>query len=301
MGLAPAELRDEISATDIAEKLEEYLGPIPDAFRVTINATGGRGGGSGAFVHYAIASDNEADLSRAMKEFKEQLGTYGSVARTWDSLESSSQEMQFNLKPGAESLGITLASLTRQVREAFFGREVQRLARNGDDVRVVLRYPKAARESIDSLQQLRIRTASGTEVPLYSVADVTFAPGISRINRRDRKQVISVGGVIRGGPQARQAIQKDIDEVFLPQWELSNPNAERLLIEADNEQVTLMSELQQSGLFILFAMYFLLAVGFKSYSQPLLILIAIPFAFVGMVFGCIVTGVPPVPGIVAMF
>ncbi|PHS77752.1 MAG: RND transporter [Robiginitomaculum sp.] len=292
MGLAPAEQRDEISATDIAEKLEEYLGPIPDAFRVTINATGGRGGGSGAFVRYAIASDNEADLSRAMKEFKEHLGTYGSIIRTWDSLESSSQEMQFTLKPGAESLGITLASLTRQVREAFFGREVQRLARNGDDVRVVLRYPKAARESIDSLQQLRIRTASGTEVPLYSVADVTFAPGISRINRRDRKQVISVGGVIRGGPQARQAIQKDIDEVFLPQWELSNPNAERLLIEADNEQVTLMSELKQSGLFILFAMYFLLAVGFKSYSQPLLILIAIPFAFVGMVFGCIVTGVP---------
>ncbi len=292
LGLAPAEQRDQISATDIAEKLEEYLGPIPDAFRVTINATGGRGGGGGAFVHYAIASDNEADLSRAMKEFKDQLGTYGSVARTWDSLESSSQEMQFNLKPGAESLGITLTSLTRQVREAFFGREVQRLPRNGDDVRVVLRYPKAARESIDSLQQLRIRTANGTEVPLYSVAEVTFAPGISRINRRDRKQVIRVGGVIRGGPQARQVIQKDIDEVFLPQWELSNPNAERLLIEADDEQVTFMRELQQSGMFILFAMYFLLAVGFKSYSQPFLILIAIPFAFVGMVFGAIVTGTP---------
>ncbi len=292
LGLAPAEQRDEISSTDIAEKLEEYLGPIPDAFRVTINATGGRGGGGSATVHYAIASDNEADLSRAMKEFKEHLGTYGSIVRTWDSLESSSQEMQFNLKPGAESLGITLASLTRQVREAFFGREVQRLPRNGDDVRVVLRYPKAARDSIDSLQQLRIRTANGTEVPLYSVADVTFAPGISRINRRDRKQVIRVGGVIRGGPQARQTIQKDINEVFLPQWELSNPNAERLLIEADDEQVTFMKELMQSGIFILFAMYFLLAVGFKSYSQPFLILIAIPFAFVGMVFGCIVTGVP---------
>jgi multidrug efflux pump subunit AcrB len=292
LGLAPAEQRGEISATNIAEKLEEYLGPIPDAFRVTINATGGRGGGGGAFVHYAIASDNEDDLSRAMKEFKEQLGTYGSISRTWDNLESSSQEMQFTLKPGAESLGITLSSLTRQVREAFFGREVQRLPRNGDDVRVVLRYPKAARESIDSLQQLRIRTANGTEVPLYSVADVSFAPGISRINRRDRKQVISVGGIIRGGPQARQAIQKDIDDVFLPQWQLSNPNAERLLIEADHEQVVFLEELKQSGLFILFAMYFLLAVGFKSYSQPFLILIAIPFAFVGMVFGCIVTGVP---------
>ncbi|MCF6221826.1 MAG: efflux RND transporter permease subunit [Robiginitomaculum sp.] len=291
LGLAPAEQRGEISSTDIAEKLEEYLGPVPDAFRITISATGGRGGG-GQSVSYAIASDNEADLSRAMKEFKAHLSTYGNVSRTWDSLESSSQEMQFSLKPGAESLGITLASLTRQVREAFFGREVQRLPRNGDDVRVVLRYPKAARDSIDSLQQLRIRTASGTEVPLYSVADITFAPGISRINRRDRKQVISVGAVIRGGPQAKQVVQKDITDVFLPKWELSNPNAERLLVGADDEQSTLLSELRRSGIFILFAMYFLLAVGFRSYSQPLLILIAIPFAFVGMVFGAIVTGTP---------
>ena len=292
LGLAPAEERGVISSTDIAEKLEEYVGSVPDAFRVTINSTGGRGGGGSQVVHYAIASDNEKDLSRAMKGFKDQLEQYGNVMRTFDSLESSSQEMQFSLKPGAESLGINLSNLTRQVREAFFGREVQRLPRNGEDVRVVLRYPKAARESIDSLQQLRIRTSSGTEVPLYSVADVTFAPGISRINRRDRKQVIRVGAVVKGGPTAKQEIQSDINDNFLPQWELANPNAERLLIGADDEQKTLLSELITSGLFILAAMYFLLAVGFKSYSQPLLILIAIPFAFVGMVFGCIVTGVP---------
>ena len=291
LGLAPAEERGEISSTDIAEKLEEYLGSVPDAFRVTINATGGRGGGS-QVVRYAIASANEKDLSRAMKEFKAHIGSYGNVIRTFDSLESSSQEMQFSLKPGAESLGINLSGLTRQVREAFFGREVQRLPRNGDDVRVVLRYPKAARESIDSLQQLRIRTASGTEVPLYSVADITFAPGISRINRRDRKQVIRVGAVLKGGSAAKQEIQSDIDDNFLPQWALSNPNAERLLIGADDEQKTLLNELIISMMFIFAAMYFLLAVGFKSYSQPLLIIIAIPFAFVGMVFGAIVTGTP---------
>jgi len=200
--------------------------------------------------------------------------------------------MQFTLKPGAESLGITLASLTRQVREAFFGREVQRIPRNGEDVRVVLRYPKAARDSIDSLQQLRIRTQGGTEVPLYSVADVNFAPGISRINRRDRKQIISVGAVIIGGPQARQEIQADMTENFLPSWELANPNAERLLIGADDEQRTFLREMTRSGWFVLAAMYFLLAVGFRSYFQPFLILVAIPFAFVGMVFGCIVTDVP---------
>jgi len=291
LGLARAEDRGEISSTDIADKLEEYLGDIPDAYRVRISAAGGQRSG-GQMVRYAIASDNEQDLSRAMKELKAQLESYGSVTRTWDSLESSSQEMQFTLKPGAESLGITLASLTRQVREAFFGREVQRLPRNGEDVRVVLRYPKAARESIDSLQQLRIRTGSGTEVPLYSVAEVNFAPGISRINRRDRKQIISVGAVILGGPIATQEIRKDMTANFLPQWELANPNAERLLIGAADEEKTLIEELRISGWFVLAAMYFLLAVGFRSYFQPFLILVAIPFAFVGMVVGCIVTDVP---------
>ncbi|MBL4853861.1 MAG: efflux RND transporter permease subunit [Robiginitomaculum sp.] len=291
LGLARAEDRGEISSTNIADKLEEYLGDIPDAYRIQVSAAGGQRGG-GQMVRYAIASDNEDDLSRAMKELKAQLESYGRVVRTWDSLESSSQEMQFTLKPGAESLGITLASLTRQVREAFFGREVQRIPRNGEDVRVVLRYPKAARDSIDSLQQLRIRTGSGTEVPLYSVAEVNFAPGISRINRRDRKQIISVGAVIIGGPQARQEIQADMTGSFLPNWELANPNAERLLIGADDEQRTFLREIKRSGWFVLAAMYFLLAVGFRSYFQPFLILVAIPFAFVGMVFGCIVTGVP---------
>ena len=85
------------------------------------------------------------------------------------------------MKPGAETLGLTLQDVTRQVRNAFFGNEVQRLPRNGEDVRVIVRYPLEARESIDSLNDLRIRAANGVEVPLYSVADVTIEEGVSFI------------------------------------------------------------------------------------------------------------------------
>ncbi|MEE9273411.1 MAG: efflux RND transporter permease subunit [Robiginitomaculum sp.] len=299
LGLAPAEKLNKISSTQIAEKLEDYIGEIPDAYRVNISAGQGHSGGGRQIIRYSIASDNEKALARATTDFKEHLENYGNVTRTWDSLESSTLEMQFKLKPGAESLGIDLATLTRQVREAFYGSEVQRLPRNGDDVRVVLRYPKQARESIDSLQQLRIRTDTGTEVPLYTVANVSFAPGITSINRRDRKQVISVGAVIKGGPKAKQEIQKEIDENFLPEWELAHPNAERLQIGDDQEKITLMSELKLSGTIVLLAMYALLAIGFRSIFQPFLILIAIPFAFVGMVAGAIIVDVPL--GIMAAF
>ena len=199
LGLAPVEDRTEISSKKIADKLEEYLGPVPDAYRVRFSADQGFSSGGG-FVTYGITSNDPEQLSRATQDLKKQLESYGSVTRTWDSLESSSQEMRFTLKPGAERYGVSLADVTRQVREAFYGREVQRLPRNGQDVRVILRYPKTSRDSIDSLEQLRIRGTNGVEVPLYSVADVSFAPGVSRISRRDRKRTVRAGA-----PRKRRA------------------------------------------------------------------------------------------------
>jgi len=298
LGLSDPNGRSQISSKDIADKLEEYVGPIPDAFRVSYGVTeGGTGNGGGLF--YAVASSDPEDLKKALLEVKTEMESYGSVARTWDGLESSASELQFELKPGAETLGITLADLTRQVREAFFGREVQRLPRNGEDVRVMVRYPEAARESIDSLKNLRIRAANGVEVPLYSVADVTIAEGVGRINRRDRKRLEYTGARIKGGPEEVTRVKKDMDENFFPQWELNNPNASRVNVGDDEVQTTFVRELITSLIVIVFMMYGLLAIAFKSYAQPLLIMIAIPFALVGMIFGNIVTDVPF--GIMSLF
>lgn len=298
LGLAPAESRTEISSNMIAAKLEEYLGPIPDAYRVQLNADQGVSNNPRGAA-FGIASTNPDALALAVKDVTAQLESYGNVVRTFDTLESSAQEMRFTLKPGAERYGVTLADVTRQVREAFFGREVQRLPRNGEDVRVVLRYPEEARDSIDSLEQLRIRGSEGVEVPLYSVAEVTFAPGVSRISRRDRKQVVRSGARIKGGPEAIAEIKKDMNENFFPEWALKHPNAERLVLDDDDLEKTMGYELKLYGAIVFALMYGLLAIAFRSYFQPALILIAIPFAFVGMVFGSMVTGVPM--GIMSLF
>lgn len=292
LGLAAAEKRKNISSKKIATRLEEYLGAVPDAYRIQFDADQGVSSAGDRGVIYGITSANEEALGIATADVKAQLDTYGNVVRTWDSFESSAQEMRFELKPGGERYGLTLADVTRQVREAFFGREVQRLPRNGEDVRVVVRYPKHARDSIDSLEQLRIRGAQGVEVPLYTIADVSFAPGVNRISRRDRKRVVRAGAGIRGGIEAVQEIKKDMDENFFPEWELRHPQVARLVLDDDDMVKTLREELVLFSMVVLLMMYGLLAIAFKSYAQPLLIMIAIPFAFVGMVFGSMLMDVP---------
>ena len=291
LGLIESSKRNNTSTRDIADKLEEYVGPVSDAYRVNYGFTEGNFGGGGG-LYYAVASSNEDDLRAAVLALKEEVATYDGVVGTWDNLESSASEIRFNMKPGAESLGITLQDVTRQVRQAFFGQEVQRLPRNGEDVRVMVRYPLAARESIDSLNDLRIRGANGVEVPLYSVASVSFAEGVSRIQRRDRKQVAYTGGRIRGNPEAQSQIKAQLEENFFPQWEINHPNVEKINVGDDEVQQTFVKEMMVSGIAILFMMYGLLAIAFKSYAQPLLIMIAIPFAFIGMIFGNLITDVP---------
>ena len=291
LGLIEADKRKHVSTKEIAEKLEEYVGPIPDAYRVNYGFTEG-GGGSDGGVRYGIASTDTAALEVALLDLKTEIESYSSVTRAWDSLESSAKELRFEMKPGAETLGIKLSDVSRQVREAFYGREVQRLPRNGEDVRVMVRYPEAARESIESLKNLRIRAADGVEVPLYSVADVSFGNGVSRINRRDRKRIEYVGARIRGEQSEAGKVRKELEEEFFPQWELRHPAVNRVIVGDDMIEQNFRKELSLSMIVILFVMYGLLAIAFKSYAQPLLIMIAIPFALVGMIFGNIVTGVP---------
>lgn len=296
--LTEPKYRKNVSTKEVADKLEEYVGEIPDAYRVSYGTTEG-GSGNGGGLYYGVASSDPDALQAAIEDLKAGMESYSAVQGTWDGLESSAREIQFTLKPGAETLGITLADVTRQVREAFFGREAQRLPRNGEDVRVMVRYPEEARESIDSLQSLRIRTAAGVEVPLFSVADVTLAEGVGRIQRRDRKRLSYTGGRVRGEPQELAEIKRDMNENFLPEWQLRHPNVSRITVGDDEIESNFIKELRISLIAILIMMYGLLAVAFKSYAQPLLIMIAIPFALVGMIFGNIVTGVPF--GIMSLF
>ncbi|MEO1015910.1 MAG: efflux RND transporter permease subunit [Pseudomonadota bacterium] len=288
IGTVPPEDRPAtISTKDIAERLRELVGPIPDAEEVNFDFTLND---EDSGLRIALNHPDLDTLREAADVLKQKLSTYSSAYDIGDNLSSAAEEVRIVMKPGAESIGVTLADVTRQVRQAYFGEEAQRLPRDGDDVRVMVRLPEADREDLDSLSNLRIRTPDGRQIPVSQVAEFEFAPGIDRILRRDRVRSVSVFASLNG--DVRGQIFGDLEETFWPEFEQRFPDVTRGAVGGFEEQQRFFEEVLLFVLMALMAMYILLAVAFGSYAQPLLVMTAIPFAFVGAAFGHLAFGVP---------
>ena len=277
--LAPPEMRD-MSAKEAALRLRELLGDIPDAKEVSVQYSFNNGGPG---FELSIRHPDLDVLRAATADLEEKLRTYESLYDVRNNLEGASEEIRIDLKPGATKLGLTLADVNRQVRQAYFGEEVQRLPRAGQDVKVMVRYPLESRRSIESLKDFRVRTTDGREVPLLAVAELEYAPGIKRIQRWNGNRAARVMADLKD--DVRGEIMKDLNENFFPDWEKRYPGIIRGAVgQAEGEKRFIQEVL---GLYTIafFGMYSLLAIAFRSYSQPILILVAIPFAFVGAIFG----------------
>ncbi|XBQ16184.1 MAG: efflux RND transporter permease subunit [Oceanicaulis sp.] len=287
--VAPPEDRPEpIPMADITQVLRDAVGPVPDAEEITFNFSINE---NQTGMRFALNHPDLDVLRAASEDLKTQLRSYAATYDVVDNLQASAQEMRFTLRPDAQALGLTLADVTAQVRQAFYGIEVQRLPRGGEDVRVMVRYPRELRDSLDAVRNLRIRTNDGREIPLSAVADVEFAPGINRINRRERQRTVTVSTEL-SDMEAAGEIRRDLRENFFPELEARYPGlSEGEIGEAEN-QAEFMAELQTLQILMLGSMYVLLAIAFRSYWQPLLIMTAIPFAFAGAVFGHLIFGVP---------
>ncbi len=284
--LAPPEIRT-LSAKEAALKLRKLIGDIPEAKTFTVAYSFG---GSPADLQFSIRHQNLDVLQLAVEDFTQQLKQYPAVSYISTSIESAKEEALFELKPQAEKLQLSLASVMRQVRQSFHGEEVQRLPRDGNDVKVMLRYPKSLRTSLESLNQLRIRTEDGREIPLESVVDITFAPGFKQIDRRDGKRSIEIRGYLN--ESVRDDILEDLKDNYIPNWKQRYFGVESSLTGGAEEQEEFMQEIFTLVLLALFAMFAILAVAFKSYAQPILILIAIPFAALGAFIGHLINNMP---------
>jgi multidrug efflux pump subunit AcrB len=160
---------------------------------------------------------------------------------------------------------------------------VQRLPRAGQDVKVMVHYPLESRRSIESLKNFRLRTAEGHEVPLLSVAELEYAPGIKRIQRWNGNRAARVSADLK--ESIRQDIMDDLDENFFPDWEKRYPGIQRGPVGQAEGEARFIKEV--TGLYVIafFVMYAMLAVAFRSYWQPILIMVAMPYAFVGAIYG----------------
>lgn len=287
MELIPPEDRSiGIGASDLLRELRELAGPIPGAKELSFRAEIGRGGDP---IDVQLAGQDFDDLAKVAGMVKARLGEYPGVFDIQDTFQDSKEEIRLNIKPKAELLGLTAEDLGRQVRQAFFGAEAQRIQRGREDVRVMVRYPEDQRRSLDSLYQMRIRAPTGAQVPFANVAEAAVGQAYSTIRRVDRNRVVNVRADVNKKLGNVNQIVQDLD-AYLAKMRLEYPDVRYTFEGEQREQSESFGSLYFGALFVLFMIYSLLAIPFRSYVQPLIVMGVIPFSIVGAVIGHMIMG-----------
>ncbi|MBB1432801.1 efflux RND transporter permease subunit [Pseudoalteromonas sp. SG43-6] len=243
-----------------------------------------QGGGDGEFGYLLYGSDIDT-LNDAGRRFIQLLQQQDGLFDISSTIDPASKEVQMSLKPVAYDLGLDLASIANQVGASFYGGEAQRVIRRGEEVRVMVRYPKLTREAFSSLKHAVITTPQGKEVLLGDVVELTEKPGISYIRREGGYRTVYVYGNIDEEVIEPNEVITQVKDKLLPQLKEEFPSVKSELGGAIEEQ---QSQANQQKMFFFGGMilvYILLAVPLKSYAQPLIVMSVIPFSLTGAVWG----------------
>lgn len=275
-----------VSTTDIEQRWRERVGEIPGAREVRFFSSTSAGGGTP--VNLRLMGANYQQLELAANDLQQKLTEYSGVFDVTNSYSRGGEEIKLRIKPEAEQLGLTANALGTQVRQAFYGEEAQRLLRGRDELKVMVRYPEAERTSVANLQNMRIRTADGTEVPFSEVADVEIGEGFSAISRIDRQRTVTVSADV--DPQIAQsgAVIRDVMQNYIPELLARYPDVNVGLGGASEEQAELIQRIALFFMAAMFLIFTLLAIPLKSYLQPLIVMSVIPFGVIGALIGHVV-------------
>ncbi|MDG2168437.1 MAG: efflux RND transporter permease subunit [Opitutales bacterium] len=286
--LAKSEVRDS-DAFEVSEKWREYTGAIPGARQLTFQA--GAAGPVGLPVDIRLAGPDFDQLKAASLAIQDRLKQFDGLQDIRDTYSEGKQEIKIKLKDSARGLGLNASDLARQVRQAFYGGEAQRIQRDQDDVRIMVRYPRGERGSIGNLENMYIRTPQGNSVPMSEVADIHFGLGYPGITRVDRQRVINVQAdadkSIANPTEINRALYSGsngqppiLDEILA-----GFPGVRPVKDGEAKDFEELMPVLIGGAIFVVIVIYTLLAIPFKSYIQPILVISAIPFGIAGAIFG----------------
>ena len=277
-----------LSGDEIAAQWRNLIGPLPGVEDLSFLASSFS---PGMDLDIQFTGRDQATLESAAAEVQDHLGRYPGVYDVNDSARPGKQELRMRIKPAATLLGLSQRDLGQQVRQAFYGEEVQRIQRGRHDVRVMVRYPREGRQSIGDVDRMRIRTPDGADVPFTSVADVETGRGFSIIRRVDRQRAVNVTAAV-GAETSTGSVVSDLEAAVLPGILATHPGVAYSLAGMLAEQADSMEGLAQGFLLALLLIYTLLAIPLKSYIQPLVIMAAIPFGLVGAFWGHVIMGVP---------
>lgn len=284
-------VKEEDSVIDGKEMLRrwiEYIGEVPGATHVGTMAL--TGPGQGPDINLKLNGNDIEQLRQAVDEIAQVIKNYDGVSDVRNSIESGKDEIQLALKPLGRNLGLSQADLGRQVRQAFYGEEIQRMQRGNDEVKVMLRYDRDTRESLTSLDELRIRTPQGAQVPLHTVAYVTLDKAPNSIERVNRKRAARLTAVVDKAIGDPQAIAAELQSKHIPEILAKYPGVKPELDGVTKEMGELLSNLGIGMLAACLLIYVLMAIPLKSYAQPLIIMSVIPFGITGAIVGHWIVG-----------
>lgn len=272
-----------ISAVDIERHWREKVGFIPNTRELRFSSSTNAGGG--AKINLRLMGTRYDQLELAAGELEAKLADYAGVFDVANSYSRGSEEITLSIKPEAEQLGLTANALGSQVRQAFFGAEAQRMLRGRDELKVMVRYPEQERVSIANLEDMRIRTPQGEEVPFGQVANAQIGEGFARINRIDRQRTVTITSDVDSNIAQSATIIRDITDNFIPQLTAKYPSVSFGLGGASQEQAALIERIAIFFGAAMFLIYALLAVPLKSYLQPAIVMAVIPFGMIGALIG----------------
>lgn len=253
----------------------------------------------GKAIQVEVSAPDADVLNAAVNELKGEIARFSGTVEIQDDRQMGKREIQLKLKPQARTLGVTLEDLARQVRAAFFGNEALRVQRGRDDIKVMVRLPENERDAVSDLDNLRIRTLDGREIPFHEVADATMGYGSSLINRRDRRRVVTVTADVDAEVVAASDVITALESTVLPRLERDYPGFRASFEGEQREQADAVEAIKSGFLIALFVIFALLAIPFGSYTQPLIIMAAIPFGVIGAILGHLIMGLDV--GILSLF
>jgi multidrug efflux pump subunit AcrB len=267
-------------------------GEFPGAERVTFGSEN-MGPGGKAIEFKLLAPSKDVDqLLAATEETKRQLARYAGVFDITDDNTPGKWEFQFRVKDRALATGVTPTDLGQTVRNAYFGAEAMRLQRGRHDVKLMVRYPEEERNSLVDFREIRVRTADGTERPITELAEVELKRGFSEINRVNQMRSITISADLDESTANGELIVSELQRKYMPLLKEQFPAID-VRWEGQREQtVESMGSLFRGFGVAVLAMFVLLVLQFRSYGQPMLILLIIPFGMIGGVWGHALMGMP---------
>ena len=286
--LVPATERTYASS-DFANAWRKAIGEIPGVEAMSFRFNQGPGGG-GAGATFNLSHRDSEVLDAAAKEFSERLKRYPGVKDVDVNVAKGKAQLSYKLTPEARALGVTESDFARQLRAAVHGSEALRQQRGRNEVKVFVRYPLADRQSEALVEDFLIKTPQGGEIPLSAAATVERGHAPKSISRENGKRILSVSAELDGEVTTIESLTAQLNEKDIKEMQASFPGLTLSMGGMHADSGEMWSKMILFFGFSIFVMFAMMATVFRSYSQPLMIMVAIPFGFVGAILGHIALG-----------